>query len=190
MNILVTGVCGFDGRVLAEGFISAGLRVTGADNLSRAGSELNRGYLKKLGVRVIHWDIHSATDLNEVPAADWVVDAAANPTVLAGIDGKTSSRQLVEHNLLGTANLLEYSLLPLLLNQMHAGKTGPCIVMHVSGGAARSMSLAQLSAWCGSDSASTLSHRTPRTALSTCRGSCSIPRARPRMDLASANAVA
>jgi CDP-paratose 2-epimerase len=37
-----------------------------------------------------------------------VIDAAANPSVLAGIDGKTSSRQLVEHNLGGTVNLLEY----------------------------------------------------------------------------------
>jgi CDP-paratose 2-epimerase len=40
--------------------------------------------------------------------SDWVIDAAANPSVLAGVDGKTSSRQLVEHNLLGTINLLEY----------------------------------------------------------------------------------
>ena len=37
-----------------------------------------------------------------------MIDAAANPTVLAGVDGQTSSRQLVEHNLLGTVNLLEY----------------------------------------------------------------------------------
>jgi CDP-paratose 2-epimerase len=39
---------------------------------------------------------------------DWVIDAAANPSVLAGVDGKTSSRQLVEHNLGGTVNLLEF----------------------------------------------------------------------------------
>ena len=37
-----------------------------------------------------------------------MIDAAANPSVLAGIDGQTSSRQLLEHNLLGTINLLEY----------------------------------------------------------------------------------
>ena len=36
-----------------------------------------------------------------------MIDAAANPSVLAGVDGKASSRQLVEHNLLGTVNLLE-----------------------------------------------------------------------------------
>jgi CDP-paratose 2-epimerase len=39
---------------------------------------------------------------------DVVVDAAANPSVLAGVDGLTSSRQLVEHNLWGTVNVLEF----------------------------------------------------------------------------------
>ena len=38
---------------------------------------------------------------------DWIIDAAANPSVLAGVDGATSSRQLLEHNLYGTINLLE-----------------------------------------------------------------------------------
>jgi len=37
-----------------------------------------------------------------------VIDSAANPSVLAGIDGQASSRQLVEHNLMGTINILEY----------------------------------------------------------------------------------
>ena len=37
-----------------------------------------------------------------------VLETAANPSVLAGVDGRASSRQLVEHNLLGTVNTLEY----------------------------------------------------------------------------------
>jgi CDP-paratose 2-epimerase len=41
------------------------------------------------------------------PPADWVVDAAANPSVLAGVDARSSSRQVIEHNLYGTVNLLE-----------------------------------------------------------------------------------
>jgi CDP-paratose 2-epimerase len=49
-----------------------------------------------------------ASDLDSLPAVDWVIDAAAQPSVLAGRDGKTSPRQLLEHNLLGTINLLEY----------------------------------------------------------------------------------
>ncbi|MGZ5005742.1 MAG: NAD-dependent epimerase/dehydratase family protein, partial [Chthoniobacterales bacterium] len=43
------------------------------------------------------------------PAVDWVIDAAANPSVLAGVDGISSSRQVVEHNLTSTVNLLEYA---------------------------------------------------------------------------------
>src|SRR6266851_3441752 len=45
---------------------------------------------------------------NRCPAVDWVIDAAANPSLLAGVDGRSSSRQLVEHNLRGTLNILEY----------------------------------------------------------------------------------
>jgi CDP-paratose 2-epimerase len=37
------------------------------------------------------------------------VDAAANASVLAGVDGTASSRQLIENNLYGTVNLLEYA---------------------------------------------------------------------------------
>jgi CDP-paratose 2-epimerase len=46
--------------------------------------------------------------LETLPVADWVIDAAAQPSVLSGRDGKTSTRQLLEHNLIGTINLLEY----------------------------------------------------------------------------------
>lgn len=34
--------------------------------------------------------------------------SVTSPSVLAGVDGRTSSRQLVEHNLGGTVNMLEY----------------------------------------------------------------------------------
>src|SRR5262249_53822431 len=80
----------------------------GIDNLSRRGSETNRKALESLGVRVFHGDVRMRSDLDMLPPADWVIDAAANPSVLAGVDGKTSLRQLMEHNLAGTLNLLEY----------------------------------------------------------------------------------
>ena len=35
------------------------------------------------------------------------IDAAANPSVLAGVTDDSSSRQLLEHNLVGTINLLD-----------------------------------------------------------------------------------
>ena len=53
-------------------------------------------------------DIRNPSDLQNIPKVDWVIDAAANASVLAGVDGKSSSQQLIEHNLLGTINLLEF----------------------------------------------------------------------------------
>ena len=47
------------------------------------------------------------SDFESLPAVDWVIDAAANPSVLAGVDNRSSSRQVIEHNLYGTVNLLE-----------------------------------------------------------------------------------
>ncbi len=82
--------------------------IIGIDNLVRSGSEYNRAALRGLGVHVHHGDIRLASDVDAVPAVDVVVDAAANPSVLAGVDGRMSSRQLVEHNLAGTLNVLEY----------------------------------------------------------------------------------
>lgn len=110
MRILITGICGFVGSTIAQAWLEAkpGLAVLGLDNLIRPGSELNRSALRKRGVTLFHGDIRSASDFDSLPPADWVVDAAANPSVLAAIDGQMSSRQLVEHNLLGTVNILEY----------------------------------------------------------------------------------
>src|SRR5580658_2788498 len=110
MRILIAGICGFAGAALARTFQNAieGARIFGVDNLLRPGSERNRGGLRAMGVEVFHGDVRMASDLETLPACDFVIDAAANPSVLAGVDGRTSSRQLVEHNLAGTVNLLEY----------------------------------------------------------------------------------
>jgi CDP-paratose 2-epimerase len=86
----------------------ADVTLVGMDNLSRAGAEGNRAILRELGVRVIHGDIRSPSDIDQLPPADWVIDCAANPSVLAGMDGSSNPRQLLENNLLGTVNLLEY----------------------------------------------------------------------------------
>ena len=110
MRILISGICGFVGSILAKALLEHGSdrQIVGFDNLIRPGSETNRAELRRIGVRLFHADLRAPSDLQELPDADWVIDAAANPSVLAGIDGRASSRQLVEHNLLGTANLLEY----------------------------------------------------------------------------------
>jgi CDP-paratose 2-epimerase len=110
MRLLITGICGFVGSILAQRLLETqeGLTIIGLDNLSRAGSESNRGTLRQHGIDVRHGDLRQASDLDALPRTDWVIDAAANPSVLAGVDGKASSRQLIEHNLQGTINLLEY----------------------------------------------------------------------------------
>lgn len=110
MKILITGICGFVGSTLARAFMesNASCEVCGIDNLIRPGSEQNRLALKGDGISVRHADLRLASDFEGLPAVDWVIDAAANPSVLAGSDGRTSSRQLLEHNLLGTINMLEY----------------------------------------------------------------------------------
>jgi CDP-paratose 2-epimerase len=110
MKVLISGVCGFVGSHLARFLIESfeGISIIGIDNLVRSGSETNRVPLTRLGVKLHHGDIRMASDLEALPVANWVIDAAAQPSVLAGRDGKTSARQLLEHNLLGTINLLEY----------------------------------------------------------------------------------
>jgi len=109
VKILVTGACGFVGStVIREWLEDSEHEFVGFDNLTRPGSEVNRSTLRRLGVRVLHGDVRCAPDLDVLPAVDVVLETAANPSVLAGMDRRASSRQLVEHNLLGTVNTLEY----------------------------------------------------------------------------------
>ena len=110
MKILITGACGFVGSSVAEALLqkSEGLSIFGIDNLQRPGSEINRSRLPSLGVEFFHGDLRSASDMENLPRADWVIDAAANPSVLAGVEGGFSSRQLFEHNLASLVNVVEY----------------------------------------------------------------------------------
>lgn len=108
MKILVTGICGFAGSVIARTLLEhrEGISLAGLDNLSRKGSETNAEPLRKLGVDVRIGDVRDRTFLETFPRADWILDCAANPSVLAGVDG-SGSRDLVDQNLYGTVNLLE-----------------------------------------------------------------------------------
>ena len=108
MRILISGICGFVGSTVARSLLAAGHQVTGFDSYIRPGSETNREPLERLGAKVITADLRFAGQIDALPAADFVIDAAANASVLAGVDGRTSSRELVDHNLTGTVNMLEY----------------------------------------------------------------------------------
>lgn len=109
-RILITGICGFAGSALAECLLERvpGLQLAGMDNLMRPGAETNRARMEKLGIEFIHGDLRNASDVAAWPACDWVIDAAANPSVLAGLGGQGSSRRLFEHNLAALGNVLEY----------------------------------------------------------------------------------
>ena len=110
MKILITGICGFVGSRLATGLTDslAGAEIAGIDNLMRPGSEGNRARLRARGIRILHGDLRMWSDVEAAPPCHWVIDAAANPSLLAGVDGRSSPRQLAEHNLAGTLNVLEY----------------------------------------------------------------------------------
>ena len=110
MKILITGICGFTGTIMARTLqeLDSGIELWGIDNFLRTGSEQNRASLRASGVHLLHGDVRCRSDLDALPDVQWVIDAAANPSVLAGVDSNSSSRQLLEHNLVGTINLLEY----------------------------------------------------------------------------------
>ena len=113
MQVIVAGGCGFVGAEVCRWIVEAlpGVTVHAFDNLRRAGSETNRLALQRLGIRFVHGDVRCRSDVDALPRASWIVDAAAEPSVLAGTGAATaiSGRQLVEHNLLGSINLLEYA---------------------------------------------------------------------------------
>jgi CDP-paratose 2-epimerase len=110
MRVCITGICGFVGCSLAAQLLNSieRLELYGIDSLVRPGSESNRARLRDLGCKLYHGDIRQRSDLELIPQVDWVIDAAANPSVLAGITGSVSSQQVIEHNLLGTVNILEF----------------------------------------------------------------------------------
>src|ERR1019366_9936818 len=75
MKILITGICGFTGSCLATSLLERrnGVEIFGIDNLVRPGSERNRDRLAGLGVRILHGDVRQASDMDALPAADWVI---------------------------------------------------------------------------------------------------------------------
>jgi CDP-paratose 2-epimerase len=115
MRVLVTGGCGFVGNSICRGLVAyfQDCHVTSLDNFRRAGSESNRSQLESLNITVIHGDVRLQSDFDAIGPFEWVIDAAAEPSVLAGTAAQasggagTTSRQLIEHNLQGTINLLE-----------------------------------------------------------------------------------
>jgi CDP-paratose 2-epimerase len=109
MKLLLTGICGFAGNALARSLLEhrENLEILGIDNLSRPGSETNLEPLRSLGCKIQVADLRSPQTLREMPRVDWLLDAAANPSVLAGVLPDSAPADLLETNLTSTIPMLE-----------------------------------------------------------------------------------
>lgn len=110
MNILITGGAGFVGSSIAISLKNTypSYTVYALDNLKRRGSELNLARLKSAGVVFFHGDIRNKEDFDTVPEVDAVIEASAEPSVLAGLNGTPD--YLINTNLVGTINCLNFAL--------------------------------------------------------------------------------
>ena len=106
-SILITGGCGFIGSnlciLLKEKYPA--YQVAALDNLKRRGSELNIPRLRNAGVEYIHGDIRNPEDLQLGSKFDFIIDAAAEPSVLAGMG--SALNYVINTNLTGTINTLQ-----------------------------------------------------------------------------------
>lgn len=108
-KILITGGCGFVGSSLAlllkESYPHYEIYVL--DNLRRKGSELNIPRLSSRGIKFVHGDIRNKEDFDGLPPVSAIIDASAEPSVLAGIN--SAPDYLLNTNLIGTINCLNYA---------------------------------------------------------------------------------
>lgn len=109
-KILITGGAGFVGSSLAlelkKNYPS--YEIYCLDNLRRKGSELNVARLGKAGIQFVHGDIRNKEDFDALPIVDAIIEASAEPSVLAGLNG-SSPDYLMNTNLFGTVNCLNYA---------------------------------------------------------------------------------
>jgi CDP-paratose 2-epimerase len=110
MKILITGGAGFVGSRLALQFRAEHPKaeIVCFDNLKRRGSEINLAVFRQHNIEFCHGDIRSPGDLADLKGPfDLFVEASAEPSVLAGLDGAPD--YLLQTNLVGTLNCLEYA---------------------------------------------------------------------------------
>lgn len=107
MHILITGGCGFVGSHLCRALKTRfpGYKITALDNLVRKGAELNVPLLQSMDIEIVQGDIRSREVFAKVNPFEVMIDAAAEPSVLAGTQG--DHRYLIDNNFNGTLNCLD-----------------------------------------------------------------------------------
>lgn len=108
-NILITGGAGFVGSAMALSLKAKypSYEIFVLDNLKRRGSELNLPRLKAAQIHFVHGDIRNKEDFDGLPKIDCIIEASAEPSVLAGID--STPDYLINTNLNGTINCLNFA---------------------------------------------------------------------------------
>lgn len=107
MRVLVTGGAGFIGSSLSVALSTRhpDWDVVAFDNLSRRGSELNLGRLREAEVQFVHGDIRERQDVLALDPIDALVECSAEPSVVAGLSGRTD--YVIQTNLIGAYHALE-----------------------------------------------------------------------------------
>jgi CDP-paratose 2-epimerase len=106
LKILITGGAGFVGSNLAIALKKRypNYEIIVFDSLKRRGSELNLVKFKKHNITFIHGDIRCIDDLEGIKF-DYLIEASAEPSVLAGLNN--DRKKLIDINLNGVVNSLE-----------------------------------------------------------------------------------
>jgi len=104
MKIVITGGAGFVGSSLCLQLKNKypHYEVIAFDNLKRRGSELSLEDFKLLDIKFIHGDIRNKEDLNALGDFNVMIEASAEPSVMAGIDG--TPEYVINNNLFGSVN--------------------------------------------------------------------------------------
>ncbi len=102
MKILITGGAGFVGSSLCISLKKKYPQYTliAFDNLKRRGSELNLADLREGGIEFVHGDIRNPEDIASVGAFDLLIEASAEPSVMAGLDSDPT--YVINNNLFGS----------------------------------------------------------------------------------------